>query len=135
MALTTGTALKELIEGLGLGLTAYRDEAPPRTHRPFVEILEGIDLVPGPIEDGGPGVVAETAQVDLWQNYMVKQTTAKGEDPALAPALMRGLHGKRLSLVGSAITYMVRVAHSIRTFEQDSNIVHHAITLTIDKEM
>lgn len=135
IAQTTADALKILIENLGLNLTVYRDQAPPRTARPYVEVTEVIALAPDPLEDAAPSTALETVQVDLWQNWKVKATTAEVEDPALAPALIRGIHGQRLPSIGTSIVYMVRVAHSIRLFEPDENIVHHAITVEINREL
>lgn len=140
MAQTSGGALKVLIESLGLGLTANRDRPSQGAARPYVTIEEEIALVPDPLEDGGPSTAVETVQVDLWQDFRDLVTTSPTygnlkENYALAPSLKRGLHGARLQPLGTAIVYMALVRHTVRSLEEADNVVHHAITLEVFRQL
>lgn len=135
MALTSANALKTLIEGLGLGLSAYRSGPPEGLARPYVTIQEEIALVPDPLEDATMTTGQETVQIDLWQDLRNLVTGDTGENYALAPALRRGLHGARLIPIGTKITYAVLVRSSARMEEPKDNIIHTAITVDIFREL
>src|SRR5437660_11211431 len=105
MAATTSGALKARIESLGLGLAAYRDQAPAGTVRPYVTITEEVTLVADASEDGHADTVVETTQVDLWQDWHNLTTGAVAESYTLAAALRRGIDGSRLALIGAALSY------------------------------
>lgn len=136
MALTSANALKALIESLELGIEAYRDDAPQGVARPYVTITEQIALVPEPMEDGGLGPVAEMCAVDLWQDWRDLATDTVVENYTLAPALVRGMHGQRLNTIGTKTPYVVLVVGpSPRLLERDENIVHHALTVEIYREL
>ena len=144
MALTTGDALKVLIESLGLSLSAGRDHPTQRSKRPYVVITEESPLTPDPLEDGGPGTAVETVIVDLFQDY--KDMTAGSptygkvkESYTLAAGLKRGLHGQRLQSIGTApnaaVVYMVLLRSSVRLLEEDGNAVHHSLTLDVFRQL
>ena len=140
MAQTTAAALKVLIESLGLSLAAYGDQAQQGQARPYVTIIEEVGLVPDPLEDGGPSTAVETVQVDLWQDWkdLTPNSPTYGnvkENYTLAPALKRGMHGQRLQSIGSSVVYMALVRHSARFTEEASNVVHHAITVDIHRQL
>ena len=140
MAQTTGGALAVLIQGLGLGLAVGRDYPSQNASRPYVTITEEIALVPDPLEDAAPGTAVETVQVDLWQDYRdLKPNSATygnlRENYTLAPALRRGLHGVRLQSIGSAVVYMALVEHSVRLLEEAENVVHHAFTVKVFRQI
>ncbi len=151
MAATTSGALKQLIEGAGLSLDVYQDRAPqtdPPVKPPYVTITEEIALVPDRLEDGGPaqtvgaGSEAETAQVDLWQQWKNPATSGTGagqitEDRLLPKKLRRVLHGADLGAIGTPAqrVYACLVRNSVRLLEQDENLVHHALTLEIRRQM
>ncbi len=134
MSATTAGALKALIEGLGLSLSAYRDEAPAGTAPPYVTITEELTLVADPIEDGAANTVVETVQVDLWQLWHNPTTGLVAESYTLAPALRKGMDGVRLNLIGTSLPYVALVRHSMRMLEVDENIVHHAITVEVFRQ-
>lgn len=134
MAATTAGALKALIESLGLGISAYRDEAPAGTTRPYVTIIEEIALVTDPSEDGVGATVVETCQIDLWQDWHNSTTGGVAESYTLAPALRRGIDGARLALIGSALTYQALVRHTLRQVEPVENVVHHAMTVEVFRQ-
>jgi hypothetical protein len=140
MAQTTGAALKVLIEGLGLGLTAGRDKPTQGAVRPYVTIVEEVALIPDGLEDAAPSTAVETVQVDLWQDWrdITPGSPTYGnlkENYSLAPALRRGLHASRLQPLGSAVVYMAVVRHSVRLLEEADNVVHHAFTLDIWRQI
>jgi|SRR5215831_12090719 len=136
MPATTANALKALIESLGLGLTAYMDQPPQKTKRPYVTVEQEIAFVPDPLEDAAPTTGVETAQIDLWQNWHDQPGGGLvTENYTLAPALRKGVHGQRLASIGTAIVYIVLVVGSVRVVEPDDNLVHHAITVEIHREL
>ena len=139
MAASTAGALKALIESLGLGLSAYRDEPPPITGgwdmpRPYVTIIEEIALVADPAEDGKAGTVVETAQVDLWQDWKALPTNAVVESYSLAGALRRGIDGSVLAAIGSSHPYIALVRHTLRQLQPEENLVHHSLTVEVYRQ-
>lgn len=139
MASTTAGALKTLIESLGLGLAAYRDEAPSLASgaaqpRPYVTIIEELTLVADPSEGGKAGTVVETVQVDLWQDWKVLGTNAVAESYTLAPALRRGIDGARIANVGTSVPYIALVRHTLRQLEAEENLVHTALTVEVFRQ-
>lgn len=135
MAASTAGALKALIESLGLGISAYRDEPPSSsTTRPYVTITEELTMVADPSEDGKAGTVVETVQVDLWQDWHNLQNGNLAESYTLAPALRRGIDGARLALIGTAVSYIALVRHSLRQLEAEENLVHHALTVEVMRQ-
>jgi hypothetical protein len=134
MAATTAGALKALIESLGLGISAYRDEAPAGTARPYCTIIEELVMVADASEDGKAGTVAETCQVDLWQDWHDMTTGGVKESYTLAPAVRRGIDGARIAAIGTAVPYIALVRHSLRLLEPDENLVHTALTVEVRRQ-
>lgn len=134
MSATTAGALKALIESLGLSLSAYRDQAPAGTTRPYVTIIEELAMTADPSEDGKAGTVVEMTQVDLWQDWHNQTTGAIAENYSLAPSLRRGIDGARLAVIGSSLVYTALVRHSLRLVEPDENLVHHALTVEVFRQ-
>ena len=147
MAATTSGALKAYIEGLGLGLTVYRDAAPRRDDPsgrhvplggyPLVTIREAIAVTWDQVGDLGDAAadqtVRELAQVDLWQSW--RDGTGKAaESYTLPSALARKLRGAKLVPIGTASVYMVGVSSMVRLLEEANNVVHHAITCTVYRQ-
>ena len=134
MAASSAGALKARIEALGLGLAAYRDRPSEDTAKPYVSIVEGIDLRPDESGDNGAGATGrELVQVDLWQQYRHPTTNALTESYTLAADLAKGLHGVSLANVGSSRVYNCRVQGSVRLLERDTNTVHSAITVELSR--
>jgi hypothetical protein len=134
LSATTSGALKALIEGLGLGISAYRDDAPAGTARPYVTILEELTLVADPSEDGKADTVVETVQVDCWQDWENKTTGARAESLALVPAIRRGIDGARLAVIGTSLVYTALVRHSLRQLEAAENLVHTSLTVEVYRQ-
>jgi hypothetical protein len=134
LSATTAGALKALIESLGLSLSAYRDEATAGTARPYVTILEELAMTADPSEDGKAGTVVEMIQIDLWQDWHNQTTGDIAENYTLAPALRRGIDGVRLALIGTSVTYIALVRHSLRMVEPDENLIHNALTVEVYRQ-
>lgn len=139
MALTVSNGLKALVESLGTGLSAYRDQPPASTARPYVTITEEIATAYDGAEDGKSDTLVETCQVSLWQDWRNKVTGDVAESYTMATVLKRGLDGSRLtvvgSLIGTSVVYMTRVSGSVRLLEPDENIVQHAITVDVHRQV
>ena len=131
MSATTAGGLKALIEGLGLSLAAYRDEAPAGTLRPYVTITEELVWVADTIEDGAAATGVETCQVDLWQDWHDQAAGKIAENYTLAPALKRGIDGARMVVIGTTLPYTALVRHSLRQLEPTENLVHHSLTVEV----
>lgn len=154
-AATTGGALKQYIESLGLSLSAHRDQAPAGAKPPYCVILEGQALVPsGLLGGGGYGgggtagaqVAVEQVQVDLYQLWHdTKDQPA--ENYALVRKLVRLLHGAPLDQAPERayLTLVVdarRLPLELEVEVTDANglslgkgLVHHAITLSIHQQL
>lgn len=144
MAATTAGAIKAVVEGGGLGVPAFRNAAPTREDAngnkvvavplPYVTVQDEVALTPaadGPYDRDVTHNVREVVQVDLWQRW--RDDTGKvAEDYALPGALRRLLHGAPLPPAPGRV-YGCRVTGSVRLVEPDTNVVHHALTLTIDR--
>lgn len=98
MAATTAGALKALIEAAGLGIPAYRDEAPDDAPERYVVVYEGISTTPDPSNNryDDDKQVREQAQVTVWQRWRDLATKAVVESYTLAPALEALLDGAEL---------------------------------------
>lgn len=137
MAASTAGAIKAKVEAAGLGLAAFRDEAPASQALPYVTIDESISLQPelgfNPLDDAA-GHVSEVVQVDLWQQWRDLATRAVTESYTLPGQLIRALHGVRLP-ASPKLVFECEVSHSIRMLERNDNLVHHAITVRIRRLM
>jgi hypothetical protein len=138
MSATTSGALKTLIEGAGLGLAAYRDDAPERAPLPYVTILEHIAVVPSGSDNrydtgAGPHSFDETVQVSLWEEWRTR-AGAKGESYTLRDALIRLLDGARLPTAPTHV-WGVRFMSARRLVEEDTNLVQTALTLEIVRDV
>jgi hypothetical protein len=127
------------VESLGTGLSAYRDQPPEGTARPYVTITEEIASAYDGAEDGKSDTLVETCQVSLWEDWHNKTTGDIAESYTLSTTLKRGLDGSRLtqvgSLIGTSVVYMTRVSSSIRLLDPDPNIVQHAITVEVHRQV
>lgn len=138
MAATTAGAVKSYVEGLGLGVMAYRDEAPPGSALPYVTIAEAVAVVPKPssprFDAGSQKYVAETVQIDVWQSWRDATTRAVAESYTLAAAIARALDGAQLPAAPTQVSG-VRLINTVRLLEppEAPEVVHHAITVEIDR--
>jgi hypothetical protein len=164
LSANTRTALKAFIEALGFaGLAAFQDEAAQGAVRPYVVIIGPIGFTPGPMEDGGtllaiggaqaaaarpvgsPQTVKELMQVDLWQTWRNPPAPdpqhvvgpadhALLEDASLPEKLYAALHGARLP-TAPQLVYACVGRGMQRLFERETNLVHHALTVEVNRLM
>ena len=145
MPATVSGAVKAKVESLGLGLSCYRDAAPrlpgaqdePLPELPYVSVREGIAATPdqdGAYDDDVAHTKAEQVQVDLWQRWRNPSTGKPEESYTLARDLELGLQGAQL--VGLPFrVYGCRVLATARLLEPNDNVVHHVVTLMINREV
>lgn len=134
MAATTAGALKAVLEAAGLGVAVHRNAAPSGTAMPYLTVQDEVAL--SPLADGAydrdvTHNVREVVQVDVWQTWRTSEGKP-AENYALAGAVRRALHGVPLPAAPGPV-YGCRVTGSVRLLEPDVNVVHHAITLTVDR--
>lgn len=135
MAASLGGAIKQLIEGAGLGLSAYRDDLGPGTPPArYCTISEAVSVTTERLgDDGRDDPVTELVQVDLWQPWRAQAEGDPAEDYALPGRLYDALHGCRLTGAPTLVRSCT-VDSMVRLVERDSNLVHHALTLRIRRE-
>lgn len=135
MAASLSGALKQVVEAAGLGLAAYRDDAGTNVTNPkWVTISEGIVITTRPMgDDGDDDPVTELVQVDLWQPWRAGPDGGAAEDYTLADGLRSCLHGTLLTEAPMHVR-SCKVDDVRRFVEKDRNLVHHALTLRIERE-
>lgn len=133
MAASTAGAVKALLEAQGLGISVFRDQAVANATFPYVTVSEDISTVPDGLwnaNDDPEGHVSELVQVDIWQQRRNVTTHALLESYTLPDAVMRALHGSKLSAAPKAVSG-AQVVDRVRLIEPENNIVHTAITLQV----
>lgn len=137
MAASMAGAVKAFAEGLGLGVSFYRDTAPEGESYPYGTIREQIALVPETAfsqYDDVDGHVRELVQVDLWQQKKDPATGARVEDFTLADRLVNGLRGAQLPDAPYPVSG-VEVLGAPRIPDPDANVVHHALTIAVHRTL
>lgn len=136
-AASTGGAIKQYLEGQGLGVPVFRDRAAKDQAYPYITVAEELALTVVQRADAGD----ELVQVDLWQ-YL--RHPAGVAPPAVAgrnaenSTLVRALQGalRRASLAAApTLTYRATLEGSVRLTEPDNNLVHHALTVRVHREL
>lgn len=134
MAASTAGALKAYLEGLGLGVSVFRDEAPAGQKLPYITVREEIANVPDRDGDYGDATVehttAETVQIDVWQTWRNPTTGAVVESYTLPKQVQRALRDARLDATPTR-TYGVVLTGTVRLLERADNVVHHASTAVV----
>lgn len=138
MSATSAGAIKAYIESLGLALPTFRRQAPPeQVLFPYVTVQEAISLVTdlsGDEADPDARVTArELVQVDLWEQR--RQSDGSGERYGLPALLLRRLRAARLPIIGTSRVYGVSGLSLTYVPDPDPAIVHHALSLTIRREL
>lgn len=136
MAASLGGAIKQLIEGAGLGLSAYRDDLGPGTPPArYCTISEAVSVTTERLgDDGHDDSVTELVQVDLWQPWRAQAPGDPAEDFTLADRLHDALHGARLPGPPTLVRSCTVDSYLRMPPERDSNLVHHPFTLRIRRE-
>lgn len=140
-AATSSGALKRIIESAGLSVAAYRD-ALPRDHTlPVVTIDEEVATSPERHGDTGdplghPGE-SEVVFVHLWQAW--RDSAGKpAERYDLPRKLSAALRNARPFLYGSddapVRVYGLRIDGRARIVEDDENVVHTTLTITLRRD-
>ncbi len=134
MAASTGGAIKALLEAQGLGVSVFRDQKPADQNLDdWITVLEDISTTPdGAFNayDDPEGHVSELAQVDIWQQARHPSTRVVSESYTLADAVMKALHGARLTAAPKHVSGM-QVVGRVRLLEPENNIVHTALTVQV----
>ena len=129
---TVSGALKYVIESAGLGVTVFRDLAPPKAPLPLVVITEGVawNVVPsGDTDAEGELRVREQAQVDIYQ-ALRKPDGSRAEQIGLEDHICWLLH--RTKLPSWLITcYGVQIL--TRSAQAGDNTRRTIVTVQIDR--
>jgi hypothetical protein len=142
-AMTSAGAIKQLIEGGGLSLAAYRDDAPKLTEQPlpYVTIDEGVavstELHGDTGDPNGHHGESEQLTVHLWQAWRTDDGKP-AENYQLPRKLTTLLRTARPFAYGPddapVRVYGIRISGRARLVEDEANIVHHAITCTLRRD-
>lgn len=134
MSASTGGALKAALEGLALGLPWFRDRAPTGQAYPFGTITEEVSLTVVRRANAG----SELVQVDLWQLARFPRGHVRAgqvaEDSVLVRRLQARLRGLRLP-ASPTLSYQANLEGAVRLTEPDENLVHHALTVRVHREL
>lgn len=134
MAASTAGAIKAYLEGRGLGLPWFRDRAPKNLAYPFGTITEELSLTIVRRADAAD----ELVQVSLWQYLRWPEGHARAgkvaEDSVLVRALQAALRGATLA-AAPTLTYQANLEGSVRLPEPDNNLVQHALTVRVHREL
>lgn len=136
MANSTSGAVKALLEAAGLGISVYRDTAPPDQALPYVTVQEGISFADEPAfsaYDDPAHHVTEEVQVDVWQQWR-SATRALTESYTLADAVALTLEGALLTTLPTYGGHVVLTGRQ-RLVEEDNNIVHDSITVELRRTL
>lgn len=135
MSASLAGSLKVLIEAAGLGLAAYRDDAgTAATGSAWVTISEGVSITPVRLgDDGSDDPITELVQIDLFQPWRAKNPGDPAEDYTLPDRLHDVLHGAELPDAPMPVRSCT-VDSFTRFVERDSNLVHHAYTVRIQRD-
>ena len=146
---TSAGALKQYIEGLGLGISVDRDRASVGAKLPYITVTEGLNTVFDGMEsidaESPYRTVVEMCQIDVWQGWRDPNTNDITESYTLVPSILRALHQARLP-ASPTVNYGVIVIGSRRMTEldttptlpdgsvQSTGLVHNAITVNIRRQ-
>jgi hypothetical protein len=139
--ITSSSGLKAIVESAGLQLAAYRDRVREGTQLPYVTIDEDVatsDERHGDTSDpDGHHGESEVLFVHLWQAW--RDSNGKpAEDFTLARDLTKALRCARPFLFGPddapVRVYGLRIDGRARIVEDDANVVHHTITVTMRRD-
>lgn len=128
--------LKTVIEQAGLGLSAFRDRPPARQHLPYCTINENVAQIPllhGDTDDPYADVAyRQEMQVDLWQARRDPITGQNAEQYDLPDRLTFAIATSRAP-TSPTLVNGIRVTGVIRLADPDTNIIHHVISVTVDR--
>jgi hypothetical protein len=141
MSMTSSGALKTLIEQAGLHVSAYRDAIPPNHAMPVVSIDENVAT--SQERHGDTGDVdahhgeSELAYVHLWELWRTPEGKP-AERYELIRNLKRLLRNARPFEYGPSDApvrvYGLRIDGHARIVEDEENVVHHTLTITLRRD-
>lgn len=139
--LTSSGAVKVLIEAGGLKVAAYRDALPPDSTLPAISVDENIATSQERHGDVGDPTAhhgeSEQLFVHLWELWRKPDGTA-GERYDLIRGLKRLLRLAPGFVYGPddapVRVYGLQIAGHARIVEEEANVVHHTITLTMRRD-
>lgn len=134
MASSVATAVKQVLEGAGLGLRVYRDNAPAGSALPYATVYEAVTTRPAGF---GTGAVAgavrsviEEVQIDLWQE------PGRGEVFDLHWAALRALVEASWPLVAGKPVMQVQPGGVVRQAPgPDATVVRTIVTILITRHI
>lgn len=149
MALTTAAAIKQWIETMGFTGWNIVNRVPPKPlPRPYMTITDQTPLIPGRLEDGGPGVCEELVLIDLWQDWKTQGNSgAILEDSTVPNRLIKLIHGGRpldnlgkpilaTGVGGTGIIYRCKVSSNHKFSDQSiEDLVHNSLLVTVWRQL
>lgn len=139
--LTSSGAVKRLIENAGLSVAAYRDDLPKEHTLPSVTIDEEVATSPERHGDSGDpnGHHGESEQlfVHIWQAWRTDQGKP-AETYELPRAITHTLRTAAPFTFGPddspTRVYGIRIDGRARLVEDDENVVHTTLTITLRRD-
>lgn len=140
-AATSSGALKAIIEAAGLSVSAYRDRIPKKASMPCVTIDENVATSQERHGDSGdPDAHAgesELVNVHLWELWR-DDNGKPAERYELVRGLKRALRTARPFLYGPddapVHVYGLRIDGHARIVEDEENVVHHTVSVTLRRD-
>ena len=132
---TLAGAIKSVIESLGLGVSAYRDMAPPKAVLPFCVITEGVawNVVPmGDTDASSELTIREQVQVDIYQELRAADGT-RTENPDLEDLVCFALQQTKLPTWVSIVYGVMILTRSTQTDQARTNLRRTIVTLQVDR--
>jgi hypothetical protein len=132
---TLAGAIKYVIESAGLGVSAYRDLAPPKASMPFCVITEGVawNVLPHGDTDASDELsIRELVQVDIYQGLRSADGT-RIENPDLEDLVCFTLQQSKLPTWVNLVYGVQVLTRSTQTDQAQSNVRRTIVTLQIDR--
>ena len=131
---TLAGSIKTLLEGLGLGLSVFRDIAPARAHLPYVVVTERVaySVLPhGDTDATDELAIREQVQLDVWQ-ALRSSTGQRTEVYNLADRVVFAITNTRLSSWTNHVLG-VRVLSATSGLSDGNTLRRDTITAEIDR--
>ena len=132
---TLAGAIKFVIESAGLGVSAFRDMAPPKASMPFCVITEGVawNTVPmGDTDASDELTIREQVQVDIYQALRAADGT-RTENPDLEDLVCWHLAQSKLPTWVNPVYGVSSLTRSTQTGQARSNVRRTIVTLQVDR--
>lgn len=133
--LTLAGSIKYVLENAGLGISGYRDMAPPKAPMPYCVITEGVawNVVPSGDTDATDELrIREQVQVDIYQGLRGPDGT-RIENPDLEDLVCFTLQQSKLPTWVNLVYGVMILTRSTQTDQAQSNVRRTIVTLQIDR--